>query len=55
MEDFKWIFDNFTTEMQNTAYTHFRETNRDYKDVDYCIKKLDKRFDEIIDKLSKEE
>ena len=55
MEDFESLFDNFATEMQNTAYKHIIETNKDYIDVDYCIKKLNKKFDEIMDKLNTEE
>lgn len=55
MENFKWHFENFTTEMQNMAYKHFIETDRDYLDVNCYLNKLEKKFDKIMDKLNKEE
>lgn len=55
MEGFRWHFDNFTSEMQNTAYRYFVENNRDYKETQYYLNRHEKRFENILSKLAKEE
>lgn len=55
MEGFRWHFNNFTSEMQNTAYRHFIETDRDYNEAQYYLKKHQDRFDDILNKLNKED
>lgn len=55
MEDFRCHFDNFTSEMHITAYRHFIETDREYKEVQYYINKHEKRFNDILKKLNEED
>lgn len=55
MEAFKRHFGNFTSEMQNTAYRHFIETDREYIDTQYFLNKHENRFNEILNSLNKKE
>lgn len=55
MEDFKWHFGNFTSEMENTAYRYFIKTDRDYQEAEYYINRHKDKFDSILDKLSEED
>lgn len=52
MEDFRWHFDNFISEILNTAFRYFRDTNREYKEIKCYLDSHSNRFDEILNSLN---
>lgn len=55
MEDFNWHFNNFTSEMETSAFRKFKNTDSEYKEIEYYLSKHSDSFQSILSKLDSED
>lgn len=55
MDNFKWCFNNFITELETNAFRDFIKTDREYKEIEHYLNKHNESFKKILNKLSDED
>ena len=55
MEDFRWHFNNFASQMLTIAYRDFKRTDLEYQEIECSLNKYSDRFNAILSSLSEED